>query len=97
MKHKKLFILTFLTVLSCSFIAWKIGAAINHYRGSKGVRFCDDCSIQALLQGKSPQQELSLIPEEATEKNTLNNNETDASAPQGSKDSEKIEGMIDHR
>ena len=97
MKHKKLFLLTFFTVLASSVIAWQVGRTMNHYRGSKGARFCDDCTIQALLRGETPQEELSLIPPENTQPQISNPDQTGSPTPKTGGNTRNIENMVDHR
>jgi len=74
MEHKKLFMATFLIVLSGSLIAWQIGRNATNYRKSRYSS--NDSTIQALLRGSKTQQEYSLIPPENSQNTTPNPNKT---------------------
>ena len=97
MEYKKLALVTFITVLASSLVAWQVGRSIGAYRGSKGTRFCRDCDIQALLRAKSNQQPFLLLPTKNKQSKSSHLSNKNTSNPLTKSVISNIEGIIEHR
>jgi len=97
MKHKKIFVLTCIAILTSSIVAWQIGRSVNAHRGSKATRFNKDCAIQALLRGKSNRKNFSLIPEEKTYNKRPHTSTNQLNSSSSSITTNNIEHIVEHR